>query len=177
MEADSSLRRSRLPSRSWASSRRCPRRSRSRWSPVSCNTCVIELYLYHQLCRRACRYGLWMAHPLPLRHGRRGFHRRARIFHAVSLDRACLPFLSPRLLLLCLNLPNSIFDPDQACACSRTSAGLYYFSAKLAPPRYAALASWITGWANVTGQVTLVCSIDFTWYVSVFPSLVGTQLY
>ncbi|KAH9890370.1 amino acid transporter [Cubamyces lactineus] len=43
-----------------------------------------------------------------------------------------------------------------------TSAGLYYFSAKLAPARYAALASWITGWANVTGQVTLVCSIDYT---------------
>ncbi|KAH9939389.1 amino acid transporter [Epithele typhae] len=43
-----------------------------------------------------------------------------------------------------------------------TSAGLYYFSAKLAPDRWAPLASWITGWANVTGQVTLVCSIDFT---------------
>ncbi|EIM85682.1 amino acid transporter [Stereum hirsutum FP-91666 SS1] len=43
-----------------------------------------------------------------------------------------------------------------------TSAGLYYFSAKLAPPKYSALASWITGWANVTGQVALVCSIDFT---------------
>ncbi|KAI0782545.1 amino acid transporter [Abortiporus biennis] len=43
-----------------------------------------------------------------------------------------------------------------------TSAGLYYFSAKLAPPKYSAIASWITGWANVTGQVTLVCSIDFT---------------
>ncbi|EJF60961.1 amino acid transporter [Dichomitus squalens LYAD-421 SS1] len=43
-----------------------------------------------------------------------------------------------------------------------TSAGLYYFSAKLAPERYSALASWITGWANVTGQVTLVCSIDYT---------------
>ncbi|OJT12513.1 hypothetical protein TRAPUB_10914 [Trametes pubescens] len=43
-----------------------------------------------------------------------------------------------------------------------TSAGLYYFSAKLAPPKWAPLASWITGWANVTGQVALVCSIDFT---------------
>jgi amino acid permease (GABA permease) len=43
-----------------------------------------------------------------------------------------------------------------------TSAGLYYFSAKLAPQKYSALASWITGWANITGQVTLVCSIDFT---------------
>ncbi|KAI0053723.1 amino acid transporter [Auriscalpium vulgare] len=43
-----------------------------------------------------------------------------------------------------------------------TSAGLYYFSAKLAPEGYSPLASWITGWANVTGQVALVCSIDFT---------------
>ncbi|KAJ8494386.1 hypothetical protein ONZ45_g13253 [Pleurotus djamor] len=43
-----------------------------------------------------------------------------------------------------------------------TSAGLYYFSAKLAPPKYSALSSWITGWANITGQVTLVCGIDFT---------------
>ncbi|KAJ7777309.1 APC amino acid permease [Mycena metata] len=43
-----------------------------------------------------------------------------------------------------------------------TSAGLYYFSAKLAPEKYAPLASWITGWSNVVGQVTLVCSIDFT---------------
>ncbi|KZT33670.1 amino acid transporter [Sistotremastrum suecicum HHB10207 ss-3] len=43
-----------------------------------------------------------------------------------------------------------------------TSAGLYYFSAKMAPERHSALASWITGWANITGQITLVCSIDFT---------------
>ncbi|SJL03865.1 uncharacterized protein ARMOST_07222 [Armillaria ostoyae] len=43
-----------------------------------------------------------------------------------------------------------------------TSAGLYYWSAKLAPPKYSALASWITGWANITGQITLVCSIDYT---------------
>ncbi|KAF8069210.1 APC amino acid permease [Lyophyllum atratum] len=42
-----------------------------------------------------------------------------------------------------------------------TSAGLYYFSAKMAPPKYAPLASWITGWANITGQVALVCSIDY----------------
>ncbi|KAG6902007.1 hypothetical protein C0995_005654 [Termitomyces sp. Mi166 len=42
-----------------------------------------------------------------------------------------------------------------------TSAGLYYFSSKLAPPEYAPLASWITGWANITGQIALMCSIDF----------------
>ncbi|KXN84941.1 hypothetical protein AN958_11883 [Leucoagaricus sp. SymC.cos] len=41
-----------------------------------------------------------------------------------------------------------------------TSAGLYYFSAKLAPPGWAPLISWITGWANVTGQVLLLCSIE-----------------
>ncbi|KAJ6581118.1 amino acid/polyamine transporter I [Mycena capillaripes] len=43
-----------------------------------------------------------------------------------------------------------------------TSAGLYYFSAKMAPEKYAPLASYVTGWANITGQVALVCSIDFT---------------
>ncbi|KZO94253.1 amino acid transporter [Calocera viscosa TUFC12733] len=43
-----------------------------------------------------------------------------------------------------------------------TSAGLYYFAARMAPARWSPLASWITGWANVTGQITLVCSIDFT---------------
>ncbi|KAJ3552055.1 hypothetical protein NP233_g12961 [Leucocoprinus birnbaumii] len=43
-----------------------------------------------------------------------------------------------------------------------TSAGLYYFSAKLAPPEWAPMISWITAWTNVTGQILLVCSIDFT---------------
>ncbi|PFH50955.1 hypothetical protein AMATHDRAFT_3469 [Amanita thiersii Skay4041] len=43
-----------------------------------------------------------------------------------------------------------------------TSAGIYYFAAKLAPEKYSALISWITGWANVTGQIALACSIDFT---------------
>ncbi|EGO23956.1 hypothetical protein SERLADRAFT_362094 [Serpula lacrymans var. lacrymans S7.9] len=43
-----------------------------------------------------------------------------------------------------------------------TSAGLYYFSAKMASTKHSALASWITGWANITGQITLVCSIGYT---------------
>jgi hypothetical protein len=39
---------------------------------------------------------------------------------------------------------------DLICTSSpRTSAGLYYFSAKLAPPKYSALASWITGWKSL----------------------------
>lgn len=40
-----------------------------------------------------------------------------------------------------------------------TSGGLYYFSARLASPRWAPLFSWWTGWMNVTGQVALVSSI------------------
>ncbi|KAI0705722.1 amino acid transporter [Cerioporus squamosus] len=42
-----------------------------------------------------------------------------------------------------------------------TSGGLYYFSARLAPIRWAPLACWITGWSNVTGQVVLMCSSDY----------------
>ncbi|EJD03015.1 amino acid transporter [Fomitiporia mediterranea MF3/22] len=64
-------------------------------------------------------------------------------------------------------IPSLFVMPIAACMAELassmpTSAGLYYFSAKLASPNWSALASWITGWANVTGQVTLVCSIDFT---------------
>lgn len=43
-----------------------------------------------------------------------------------------------------------------------TSGGLYYFSARLAPSKWAPLASWWTGWMNVTGQVSLVSSIAYT---------------
>ncbi|KAG2155825.1 amino acid transporter [Suillus bovinus] len=43
-----------------------------------------------------------------------------------------------------------------------TSAGLYYFSAKMASKERSALTSWITGWSNITGQVTLICSINFS---------------
>ncbi|KAF9445829.1 amino acid transporter [Macrolepiota fuliginosa MF-IS2] len=43
-----------------------------------------------------------------------------------------------------------------------TSAGLYYFSAKLVPSEWVPLVCWITGWANVTGQILLVSSIEFT---------------
>ncbi|KAF8555243.1 amino acid transporter [Imleria badia] len=43
-----------------------------------------------------------------------------------------------------------------------TSAGLYYFSAKMASEKQSALASWITGWSNITGQVTLICSVNYS---------------
>lgn len=91
-----------------------------------------------------------MVHPFFLCHGGRPFYGRAGILHAVSRK-----------------APPSLLESETTRTLS-TSAGLYYFSAKLAPPKYAALASWITGWANITGQITLVCSIDFTWSVSLF---------
>lgn len=50
----------------------------------------------------------------------------------------------------------------ELCSAMPTSGGLYYWCAKLAPPKWSAAACWITGWANVTGQVALVCSIDYT---------------
>jgi len=43
-----------------------------------------------------------------------------------------------------------------------TSAGLYYFSAKMASKKRSPLASWITGWSNITGQATLICSINYS---------------
>jgi len=85
-----------------------------------------------------------MAHSLLFCCIRRTFHGRDGVLDAVSCPVPCQS--------LHTNVSQSY----------RTSAGLYYFSAKLAPPKYAPLASWITGWANVTGQVTLVCGIDFT---------------
>ncbi|TDL19592.1 amino acid transporter [Rickenella mellea] len=65
-------------------------------------------------------------------------------------------------LIPCLFVMTIAASMAELASSMPTSAGLYYFSAKLAPPKWSALASWITGWANVTGQVTLVCSIDFT---------------
>ncbi|KAL0954076.1 hypothetical protein HGRIS_005225 [Hohenbuehelia grisea] len=66
-------------------------------------------------------------------------------------------WLIPCLFVLCIAACLSELTSSMP-----TSAGLYYFAAKLAPAKYSALACWITGWSNVTGQVALVCSIDFT---------------
>lgn len=35
----------------------------------------------------------------------------------------------------------------------------------MASEKQSALASWITGWSNITGQVTLICSINYSWLV------------
>ena len=90
--------------------------------------------------------GIRMVHTILVRDDNCGFPSRDDVCYAVSAS----------IISCCASVPHVVH---------RTSAGLYYFSAKLAPKRWAPLASWITGWANVTGQVTLVCSIDFTWCV------------
>ncbi|KAJ3557265.1 hypothetical protein NP233_g11789 [Leucocoprinus birnbaumii] len=76
-------------------------------------------------------------------------------------------WLIPSLFVICVALSLA-----ELASAMPTSAGLYYFSAKLAPPDWAPLISWITGWANVTGQVLLVCSIDFTKWVTILAPLI-----
>ncbi|KAJ3570651.1 hypothetical protein NP233_g4259 [Leucocoprinus birnbaumii] len=66
-------------------------------------------------------------------------------------------WIIPSLFVLCV-----VLSMAELASAMPTSAGLYYFSAKLAPPKWAPMISWITAWTNVTGQILLVCSIDFT---------------
>ncbi|WP_130492955.1 amino acid permease [Motilibacter rhizosphaerae] len=49
----------------------------------------------------------------------------------------------------------------EVCSSYPTAGGLYYWSAKLAPPGKAAVWSWFTGWFNLLGQVAVTASIDF----------------
>ncbi|MDX6314908.1 MAG: hypothetical protein QOF84_1713 [Streptomyces sp.] len=49
----------------------------------------------------------------------------------------------------------------EICSAYPTSAGLYYWAHKLAPPRSAAAWAWFAGWFNVLGQVAVTAGIDF----------------
>lgn len=49
----------------------------------------------------------------------------------------------------------------EVCSSYPTAGGLYYWSAKLAPPGQAPVWSWFTGWFNLLGQVAVTASIDF----------------
>uniref|UniRef100_A0ACD5XD02 Uncharacterized protein n=1 Tax=Avena sativa TaxID=4498 RepID=A0ACD5XD02_AVESA len=44
----------------------------------------------------------------------------------------------------------------EICSAYPTSGGLYYWSAKLAGNKWAPLASWVTGWFNIVGQLIQV---------------------
>ncbi|XP_004497027.1 amino-acid permease BAT1 homolog [Cicer arietinum] len=50
----------------------------------------------------------------------------------------------------------------EICSAFPTSGGLYYWSAKLAGPKWAPFASWITGWFNIVGQWAVTTSVDFS---------------
>ncbi|KAI8050550.1 APC amino acid permease [Syncephalis plumigaleata] len=47
------------------------------------------------------------------------------------------------------------------CSAYPTSGGLYFWSARLASPRWAPFVSWITGWFNLLGQISCTAAIDF----------------
>ncbi|MYS60275.1 MULTISPECIES: amino acid permease [Streptomycetaceae] len=49
----------------------------------------------------------------------------------------------------------------EVCSAYPTSAGLYFWAHRLAPPRSAAAYAWFTGWFNVLGQVAVTAGIDF----------------
>jgi amino acid permease (GABA permease) len=49
----------------------------------------------------------------------------------------------------------------EVCSSFPTAGGLYYWAAKLAPPKTAAVWSWFTGWFNFLGQVAVTAGIDF----------------
>ncbi|XP_062109453.1 amino-acid permease BAT1 homolog [Humulus lupulus] len=50
----------------------------------------------------------------------------------------------------------------EICSSYPTSGGLYYWSAKLAGPKWSPFASWITGWFNIAGQWAVTTSVDFS---------------
>ena len=49
----------------------------------------------------------------------------------------------------------------EICSAYPTSAGLYYWAHRLAPPGSAAAWAWFAGWFNVLGQVAVTAGIDF----------------
>lgn len=49
----------------------------------------------------------------------------------------------------------------EVCSSYPTSAGLYFWAYRMAPPRTAAAWAWFTGWFNVLGQVAVTAGIDF----------------
>jgi amino acid transporter len=96
------------------------------------------------------------------------------LFPGIYLFIFCLSITKPHSFLHSFFVFFVALSMAELTSSMPTSAGLYYFSAKMAPEKYAPLASWITGtsfffffiacthtmhlgWANITGQVSLVC--------------------
>ncbi|KIK97353.1 hypothetical protein PAXRUDRAFT_825034 [Paxillus rubicundulus Ve08.2h10] len=53
------------------------------------------------------------------------------------------------------------FAMAEVCSAHPTSGGPYYWAAMLSDPENAPLASWITGWFNLLGQVAVTTGISF----------------
>ncbi|KAI9596885.1 amino acid permease-domain-containing protein [Syncephalis fuscata] len=49
----------------------------------------------------------------------------------------------------------------EICSAYPTSGGLYFWSARLAGPRWGPFVSWMTGWFNLLGQIACTAGIDF----------------
>ena len=49
----------------------------------------------------------------------------------------------------------------EICSLYPTSAGAYYWTYKLSPPRTRVLLSWITGWMTLVGVWTISLSVNF----------------
>ncbi|KAF8584528.1 amino acid transporter [Ramaria rubella] len=49
----------------------------------------------------------------------------------------------------------------EVCSAHPTSGGPYYWAAKIVPEKHAPLASWVTGWFNLLGQVAVTTGISF----------------
>ncbi|KAL5121504.1 hypothetical protein ACEQ8H_000576 [Pleosporales sp. CAS-2024a] len=50
----------------------------------------------------------------------------------------------------------------EICAVYPTAGGVYYWSAMLSTPKWAPIASWITGWLTLVGNWTVTLSINFS---------------
>ncbi|KAI0020436.1 gaba permease [Xylariomycetidae sp. FL0641] len=49
----------------------------------------------------------------------------------------------------------------EICSVYPTAGGVYYWAALLASPRWAPMASWVTGWLTLVGNWTVTLSINF----------------
>ncbi|PSR74552.1 hypothetical protein PHLCEN_2v9729 [Hermanssonia centrifuga] len=58
----------------------------------------------------------------------------------------------------------------EVCSAHPTSGGPYYWAAMLSEPRNAPLASWITGWFNLLGQVAVTTGISDGWCIGDYHS-------
>lgn len=52
-----------------------------------------------------------------------------------------------------------------------TAGGVYYWSHLLSTPKYAPIASWITGWLGLVGNLTVTLSINFSFALLILSAI------